>query len=852
MNTYLLTVGVGLTSLAWLFLLGHDAAPSSVSFAWMWLPGALALGWGLRSNAGGRALFAKLGLLLWSQAALFLLLDPIALQLAARTSTVPVLPHVLAWMLDLLGLRAAASDGFLHLMTAAYHVPIRIGWEAFGVLTMCWLLVNHFVAARILNLPDKFRHVLRAGVWLLAYALLRFTVLALLIVLHDDPLAVGNHSHDLAIRYLQEPWTQVLSWLPVVLLGMHRLLLSADFGEQGIESSSARVSGRNPTRRATRPATMACAAALILCTVAALSAAMNWPTTGQARGGRVLIDDAHSVGWSPSDTELNRSEYGRETVYNFATFTDWLSRHFEVAVHTDGRFSEEQLANTDVLVIKTPTIPFTEQDVALVERFVQHGGGLFLIGDHTNLLGMGWNLNQLGEPFGLEFRFDAVNNVEDGRLHTAAPNWAWPHPITRRVEQLDFMTSCSLDVSPAWSAPLIGEALFADPLDYSQNSFFGHVVPDVGDAFGPLVLMAAREYGAGRVVAFSDSTIFSTFSVLRGDTPDLLIDTVDYLNHINDPADSGAALCLLLAGLSAVGLGLMYRRGLVDGSQLAQLGPTAALAGLALASVAVDSLMDTRITDRQPYEEITTVAFVEGVGGALFPSPMIESDSVPDAASFDVFFTWVQRLGWFPRTCTLEEALQHDAVVVINPDTSLPAHAPALLESYVAGGGKLLVLDRWRDPQSSAGRLLAPFGLGVGERSRREDNHVRETALRSMQEQGSTNALGAADTANPADTPALDFDGVYAEPLSRRVPVPAPALFGGTSVFEGEGERVLVTTTQHGAGRVIAVADSALFSRVHMGSQMDTPEPGDDCLAVFELEYRLFEDYLLPEFQSWE
>lgn len=69
----------------------------------------------------------------------------------------------------------------------------------------------------------------------------------------------------------------------------------------------------------------------------------------------------------------------------------------------------------DVLVFKTPTEPFTDEEVSTIERFVDQGGGLFLIGDHTNLFGMSTYLNKVAAPFRLAFRSDDVV-LAPGRL----------------------------------------------------------------------------------------------------------------------------------------------------------------------------------------------------------------------------------------------------------------------------------------------------------------------------------------------------------------------------------------------------------------------------------------------------
>ena len=69
---------------------------------------------------------------------------------------------------------------------------------------------------------------------------------------------------------------------------------------------------------------------------------------------------------------------------------------------------DESLSQCDVLVIKTPTEPFGSDEAAAIARFVGRGGGLLMIGDHTNCDRWSTHLNGVARPFGFQFRYDIL------------------------------------------------------------------------------------------------------------------------------------------------------------------------------------------------------------------------------------------------------------------------------------------------------------------------------------------------------------------------------------------------------------------------------------------------------------
>lgn len=96
-----------------------------------------------------------------------------------------------------------------------------------------------------------------------------------------------------------------------------------------------------------------------------------------------------------------------------------------------------------------------------------------------------------------------------------------------------FATSCSLNAPLLADNVIVGWELAAEPLDYSVNTFFGDFQPATDEQFGLFLQMAGVKYGQGRVATFTDSTIFSNFTMFMPGKPELALGTVEWLNRAN-------------------------------------------------------------------------------------------------------------------------------------------------------------------------------------------------------------------------------------------------------------------------------------------------------------------------------
>ena len=101
---------------------------------------------------------------------------------------------------------------------------------------------------------------------------------------------------------------------------------------------------------------------------------------------------------------------------------------------------------------------------------MEKGGGLFLIGDHTNFGGTGTNLNHISRRFGIEFGFGSVNAI-NGTLYYYNRGLL-PRTVAKYMPHLDFMTSCSLNTPLSGEPVVLGFGMSSEPGEYSSVGFF--------------------------------------------------------------------------------------------------------------------------------------------------------------------------------------------------------------------------------------------------------------------------------------------------------------------------------------------------------------------------------------------
>ena len=131
--------------------------------------------------------------------------------------------------------------------------------------------------------------------------------------------------------------------------------------------------------------------------------AVSWIPMGGRNAGRVLVVEKHST-WEPTTTPYSTTKYGELSSYTYTAIYHYLSQYFSMGrIEEEGKIDAETLEKCDVLIVKTPTARYTPAEIEAVLHFVQNGGGILFVGDHTNLYGMATSMNDISRAIGFTY-----------------------------------------------------------------------------------------------------------------------------------------------------------------------------------------------------------------------------------------------------------------------------------------------------------------------------------------------------------------------------------------------------------------------------------------------------------------
>ena len=532
------------------------------------------------------------------------------------------------------------------------------------------------------------------------------------------------------------------------------------------------------------------AVALALAAGAVLAWAAFWDPVGERKAGRVLVDEGRSR-WERTDRPFDTNWYGHLAGYNYYCIYDYLSRFYEMGRLAEP-VSDETLAACDVLVVKVPTSRYAPEEVAAIGRFVERGGGLLLIGEHTNVFGTGEYLNDIARRFGFQYRYDCLFGIDSFFEDTLPRAWV-PHPILQHVPEMEFAVSCSIEPTGCGRAVVPGTGLKNLGPDYHATNFYPQAEDRADMRYGAFVQVWSTRAGRGRVVAFTDSTIFSNFCVFEPGKSELMLGMIEWLNRRDSWGDPRIALAAISAALLAAAALAARRWG---GAWLLLLA--AVLLGAALGAAGVRAANRASLPPPEAVRPLVRVVMDRTVSDAVLGKGGFVG-GLPEG--FGIFEQWILRLGYFTARRSGDEAFTGDLLVVVHPRRAAPPGFREGLVRYVEAGGKVLVLDSAGNAGSTANDLLAPFGLAVS---------------------------AAAGESGPLIVPA-------GWPSTT---VQAAREVTGGSPLVRIGGKTVAAVARRGKGTVTAVGFASRFNDLEMGVTTDMA-PTEPMRQAYELEYTL-------------
>jgi len=720
----------------------------------------------------GTILLAQ-GATLWTYAAM-----------TARSHELPApLPSLLAGMARLLGIEAAA-DGSAVLLHSARQVH-RLGatWDLLVDPATCCFLAGGLVLLAVL-VWDRLPAGKRGGAWLRTARNLAMAIavwlpiragLVVAVCLHrelrsalDAPLHVMNH--------FLCAWVYLTLLAGPVVLAWRMARLSAATPPEPKTAKSA-----EPTKPLSARA-FAAATGLVFVAAAVLAAAVFWDPVGRPKAGRVRVVERHST-WEPTTRPYDTTWYGEPSGYNYAALYDYCSRFFTMSrLLESDRIDIANLASCDVLVIKPPTARYWPAEVDAIVSFVEEGGGLLLVGEHTNYDRSGTFLNDICRRFGFTYRHDLLfgMDVAYDQLYRRPPV---PHPSVQHVPPMDFAVSCSIDPDfNSGRAAICSTGLWSLPPDYNMQNYFPVPRHQADMRFGAFVQLWTTRRGAGRVAAFTDSTIFSNFSTFEPGKAEMFLNMLAWLNGRDGIGNPRTPLVWLALAIAAAGAWRAWRP--PDHCWLVWLA--AGVCGFVLGGQTVAAAQRWAMPQPAPQRPMIRVI----VDRTVSEVPLAKGGFIRGGGrGYGMLEQWIPRLGYFTARREFPDVFSGDMLLVIAPTGSVTESYREGLVRYVAAGGKLLVLDDPQSRSSTANSLLWPFGLSVFHERRRQGQL----------------AIGTEAT------------GVLVEE--------ACELWGGDTLAQLD-DRPVIVAARYGRGAVMAVGFASLFCDRNMGwSWSVQPDP---------------------------
>ncbi|MEW6619952.1 MAG: hypothetical protein AB1422_11565 [bacterium] len=514
--------------------------------------------------------------------------------------------------------------------------------------------------------------------------------------------------------------------------------------------------------------------------------------------GRILIDEAHSD-WEKTTRKYDTTWYGQESGYNYYCMTDYLSYYYKVDRNL-GSITSKLLSNYDILVLKIPTSRFLDKEIEAIVEFVKAGGGLFLLGEHTNVFGSSCYLNPIAKRFGFYFRYDCLFDIEKKFEQVYYPPKLLPHPIVQNMPCFLFATSSSVEPKDyLWENVILSSGLKSLDIDYSSSNFYPQVIDSTKMDFGTFIQTIGVKYGKGRVVGFTDSTCFSNFSAFIPGKPELLLGTLNWLNRENFLSRLNYLFLILGIGLFVVGL-------FISKFNIQSLPLIIFMTALGMVGFTFVNKLNYPLP--KPHTKPIQICFESKHSDLNLPIKGFVQDN---ECSFEMFYQWVLRLGYFPIVCEDIKKEKPEVVVIIKPKKKFTSKDISWIKDYLHSGGKILLLDSLSNGSSTANSLLSAFGVKINQ--------------------------------------SIYSSHLYAQPFNKYYPseVNSAIIEGGNPIFFTPENQTIGVSVKVGTGTLLVLSFADRFTDAKMGIS-DSIIPDEELLKVYQLEFGIFKGLVKGNF----
>ena len=404
------------------------------------------------------------------------------------------------------------------------------------------------------------------------------------------------------------------------------------------------------------------------------------------------------------DWEIPRfGNYGQRSGGMFG----FMPRHLKVMGFNTlmiDNISSNNLSKANVLVMINLNHSLHQEEIDSIWDFVENGGGLLILGDHTNLAGLMVNFNKVLDVVNIKFNFDSAMPTRytwDSLMERV------PHPISNHYS-LETARSWWVGASVACKPPaepiVVGKYCYSDwgYKNNKKNAYLGNRRFDYYEPLNDQVLAACSEFGRGKIMVCGDTSSFhnTTFMI----THPFVFNTFRYL------ANSGNEWNIILKRMFLVLLSLLIIFCVVfTFFKEINLGlPLVFIFLLGLAIVISNYCGSYKKNTNFPYDKLN-VAYIDYSHKGRFDLMSWEDDSIGGLRNN------LLRNGFFPRLLRefdSDKLMQAKLLVLIAPTQPFSNNEIKMLNSFVENGGKILISVGWEEVEASL-PLLKNFRLNI-------------------------------------------------------------------------------------------------------------------------------------------
>ena len=142
------------------------------------------------------------------------------------------------------------------------------------------------------------------------------------------------------------------------------------------------------------------------------------------------------------------------------------------------------------MVLLSPNDEYTKTEIEAIKEYVGDGGTLIILGERDSIE----VLNKVAINFGIAFNDDLVYDTERYTITSNYPligKFAFS-PLTKGLSDISLISGCSLSLTPQ-----------SKVLSFSGKTTKSTAIN------GNLTLMAAAEFGSGKIFSICDTDLFS-------------------------------------------------------------------------------------------------------------------------------------------------------------------------------------------------------------------------------------------------------------------------------------------------------------------------------------------------------